>query len=307
MDNVKVSVCMITYNHEGFIKEAMQGVLKQETDFNIEFIIANDSSTDKTHEIISRLAKSTNRITIKYFAHDKNLGMIPNFVFALKKCTSKYIALCEGDDYWIDSLKLQKQVDFLENEICFTGVATNSKVIYENSEKKSHLFGKEVCRSLDIHDLLEARLFHTATFMFRKEHYKTDFPLNILSADRALFMLVACFGKIKLFNSVTAVYRKNEGGISRNVTSKQMKRDFKIAAYIQKYNNAFNVNKLKVFLSNTVLMYSHKLFFSDFVKYSTYFLWYNMLNKKGIKSKIKSVINNFRYIKTYFKKVDFRN
>ena len=108
-----VSICMITYNHEAFIAEAIESVLMQETDFDIELIIANDASSDKTHEIIESLVQNHPRKpSVQYINRIENIGMIPNFMDVINKASGDFIALCEGDDYWTDPLKLQKQKDF---------------------------------------------------------------------------------------------------------------------------------------------------------------------------------------------------
>ncbi len=117
-----VSVCMITYNHSDFIAQAIEGVLMQKTNFDFELIIADDFSTDNTRKIcLDYYERHPN--TIKLVLNNTNIGMMPNFIKALGNCTEKYTALCEGDDYWTDPFKLQKQIDFLEkNEnynLCF--------------------------------------------------------------------------------------------------------------------------------------------------------------------------------------------
>ena len=112
-----VSVVTITYNHELYISKTIDGVLMQNCDFDIEFIIANDNSIDKTDLVIKEHLKKNKipeNIKIGYSNHDENKGMMDNFIWALGKAEGKYIALCEGDDYWTDPLKLQKQVDILE-------------------------------------------------------------------------------------------------------------------------------------------------------------------------------------------------
>ena len=139
MNKPLVSVCMITYNHEKYIAEAIQGVLMQKTDFEIEFIIANDASTDNTHTLITEFAIDKKNITINYINHSVNSGMMSNFVSALQQCSGKYIALCEGDDYWTDPLKLQKQVDFMEANPEYAMIFTNGKVVYTNENNDSHL------------------------------------------------------------------------------------------------------------------------------------------------------------------------
>ena len=109
-----LSILMITYNHESYIEQAIKGVFSQKVNFPVEFVISNDCSTDKTHQKIEEILKdSPENFTIKYYNHTENLGMMENFIFSLKQCHGKYIALCEGDDYWIDNNKLQKQVNFL--------------------------------------------------------------------------------------------------------------------------------------------------------------------------------------------------
>lgn len=286
---IKVSVCMITYNHQEYILKALSSILNQECDFLFEIIISNDCSTDSTNDLITNFINENNLSKkIKYFDQKKNLGITPNFIFALNEGKGKYIAICEGDDYWIDPLKLQKQVDFLDNNHYFSAIATNSLVKYEGS-KKEHLFTTNIKPVLKTNELLGARHFHTATFMFKKEFLKDDFPKNILSADRTLFLLISCFGPIQLLEDVTAVYRKNEGGISRRVTSKQMKLDYKIANYIKKHNQDFNYNKLIIFITTTVLDYSFKIYFLDFVKASCNLILYNAKEVRGFSKKLKSI------------------
>ena len=115
MKNTLVSVVMITYNHEKYIQQAIEGVLMQKINFHIELIIADDTSPDQTENIVKKIiVEHPNGHWIKYTKHKFNKGVSKNFTWALKQAKGKYIALCEGDDYWTDPLKLQKQVDFLE-------------------------------------------------------------------------------------------------------------------------------------------------------------------------------------------------
>ncbi len=128
-----VSVAMITYGHENYIRQAIEGVLMQECNFEVELILCNDCSPDKTNDIIQDILKSNAKSDrIKYFNHKKNIGMMPNFIFSLQKCSGKYIALCDGDDYWTDPFKLQKQVDFLENNPDFVLCGTYNDILRKN-------------------------------------------------------------------------------------------------------------------------------------------------------------------------------
>ena len=113
MQKPKVSVCVITYNHQAYIEKCLDSILEQQTKFNYEIVIGEDCSTDRTASIIEDY--TTIHKNIRFLDNSRNLGAIPNFIRSIKACKKgKYIAFCEGDDYWIDDNKLQKQVDFLE-------------------------------------------------------------------------------------------------------------------------------------------------------------------------------------------------
>jgi len=110
-----VSVSMITYNHEEYIEEAILGVLMQETNFDIELIISNDNSPDRTDAIIRRIIKEHSKaFCIRYIKHNENIGAMPNSLHNLQLCSGKYVALCEGDDCWTDPEKLQIQIDEMQ-------------------------------------------------------------------------------------------------------------------------------------------------------------------------------------------------
>jgi len=133
-----VSVLMLTYNHQEFIAQAIEGVLSQKTTFDIELIIANDYSTDNTDSIIKKIIEKDNNAKekIKYINNSKNIGMQPNFILAYNHCKGKYIAECEGDDYWTDPLKLQKQVDFLEANPDYGMVHTELDLFWVKNGKR---------------------------------------------------------------------------------------------------------------------------------------------------------------------------
>ena len=120
-----VSVVMPTYNHEKYIARAIESILSQKTDFEYELVIGDDASSDRTQEIIWHYA-SQYPDKIKVICRKKNLGALKNSIGIIRKCQGKYLATCEGDDYWIDNEKLQKQVDFMEANpeysMCYTAV-----------------------------------------------------------------------------------------------------------------------------------------------------------------------------------------
>src|SRR4051794_3890726 len=119
---MKVSVCMITYNHERFIEQAVASALTQATSFEYEIVIGEDCSTDRTRNILIELQRA-NPDKIRLLLPEHNLGAQRNFVQTLDMCRGQYIAYLEGDDYWTSSAKLQQQVDFLDQHadfaICF--------------------------------------------------------------------------------------------------------------------------------------------------------------------------------------------
>ena len=120
-----VSIHMITYNHEPYIRQAIEGVMMQKTDFEFELIIGEDCSQDKTREICFEYQKRhPDKIRVLWSEHNVNVG--PNLTRVATRCRGEFIAYCEGDDYWIDSLKLQKQVDVMRRYpnvgLCYTDV-----------------------------------------------------------------------------------------------------------------------------------------------------------------------------------------
>ena len=108
-----VSIFSLAYNHEAFIEKAIESWLMQKTNFRVEAVIGEDNSTDKTREIVFDYAKKYPDF-IRVVTSDSNIGMRANSMRTRLACNGKYIAFCEGDDYWIDPLKLQKQVDIME-------------------------------------------------------------------------------------------------------------------------------------------------------------------------------------------------
>ncbi len=129
-EGVVLSVCMLAYNHEKWISRSIEGVLMQKTNFKYRLIIAEDCSNDGTREIILSYSKMYPDL-IRVFFNKNNLGLAQNFSQALTICKGKYIAICEGDDFWTDPYKLQNQVDFLENNHNCVIVSHNSTRLYE--------------------------------------------------------------------------------------------------------------------------------------------------------------------------------
>ena len=213
----KVSVVTITYGHEKYITETLDGVLMQQYPGPIEFIIANDHSPDKTDEVVKTYFQehpAPENFEIKYTRHPENKGMMPNFIWALEQATGKYIALCEGDDYWTDPLKLQKQVDFLEgNEefaICFHRVEHLKQDGISYADYDLNANTKEISY---LSDLLNGNFIHTPSVVFRNYGDFPDILQKLYPGDWNLHLINATHGKIKFINEYMGVYRIHSGGV----------------------------------------------------------------------------------------------
>jgi glycosyltransferase involved in cell wall biosynthesis len=216
-----VSVVMITYNHENFIRDAIEGVLMQTCDFDIELIVANDCSTDKTDEVILDIIKNHPRaMWIKYIKHEKNIGMMPNFVFALQECQGQYIALCDGDDYWSDTYKLQKQVSFLEANpeyIIHSGVAK----VFRGNENEEYIGAGEKDEVFELKDFYGQNHIATSTILFRND--VTNWPQefnNVIFGDWFLYMVLLHQSGLKAYRSteIFSVYRIHDKGIMKSLS-----------------------------------------------------------------------------------------
>ena len=229
---VLVSIVMITYGHEQFIREALEGVLMQEGGFDLELIIANDCSPDNTNLIISEILKSHPKAhKIRYINHEKNLGMMPNFIFALQQAYGNYIALCDGDDYWTDPLKLQKQVDFLENNLEYNLVGHHA------TDSNSKLIGKHEKDSFSFEDIYYRTLIiPTASMVFRNNIVFEDWITKVYGGDKAIIFLNAKKGKLKILPFIGSFYRLHSGGIEQLYKDDLRKSVRNINDYIIYYN-----------------------------------------------------------------------
>ncbi|KZY63321.1 glycosyltransferase [Oleiphilus sp. HI0066] len=121
-DNIVVSVCVITYKHSRYIRDCLEGIFNQRTTFEFEVIVGNDSSPDETARILNSYKDSVKR-SYTPINRPSNIGGKRNFVDVVARAKGEYIAICDGDDYWIDPLKLQKQYDALQRhpnvDLCF--------------------------------------------------------------------------------------------------------------------------------------------------------------------------------------------
>ncbi|MDO6758741.1 glycosyltransferase [Tamlana sp. 2_MG-2023] len=224
---VTVSVCIQTYQHKEYIQECLDSILIQKTNFDFEILLGDDASIDGTRKICELYAKKFPDKIRLFLHHRENNIKINNqptgrfiFLYNLYAAQGKYIALCEGDDYWTDPLKLQKQVDFLEANEAFVGVFHNTSYIDERvpnyMPKPWRTYNKDVFTAEDT--IRKTSLFHTSSYFFRNLNidYKNLANKRITSGDMYLLGLISKYGKLKLLNEFMSVYRKNEGGVTSN-------------------------------------------------------------------------------------------
>lgn len=213
MESVCVSVFMLAYNQEQYIAQAIDGVLMQRTNFPVELIIGEDLSTDATHDICRRYAaKYPDKI--KLLLNESNLGLGPNYVRTYGECTGKYVAICDGDDYWTDPLKLQKQVDFLEDQSDFEIVFTNNKNIYPSGKKEIRKIEGIPVES-SFRELVLENYITSVTALFRRQALSArmeDLIRELPYGDWPTYLwMTRDGGKIYFMSEVTAVYRKDFG------------------------------------------------------------------------------------------------
>jgi glycosyltransferase involved in cell wall biosynthesis len=211
-----ISVCMITYNHANFIEDSIENILNQIVENQIELIICDDCSFDNTEFIINKLINEhVNGSLIKYFRQNENIGMEKNFIFALKKCSGKYIAFCEGDDYWNDKYKLQKQIDFLENNNIYSACFHNVKVHNEvDLDKKIYDWSND--KEIALEDLFQGTYMKTCSLMIKNEQRKfSSMYLGLIPADDISlgFSILSDGSKAIYLSDSMSVYRIHAGGI----------------------------------------------------------------------------------------------
>ena len=211
-NNPVVSVFVMTYNHEKYIKQALDGILIQRNVECIEVVIGDDCSQDNTRNILlDYKAKYPN--IIRLLLHPKNIGAHNNQLEVMKRCQGKYVAICEGDDYWTNPYKLQKQVDFLEQNLDFNICCHRAKVL--NEIKKTIKTPKPLKQTVFIQeDVANHNFLQTLTEVFRNSAWKglSDGYFSSISGDYFINMMLSENGKVKYLPDVMAVYRQHETG-----------------------------------------------------------------------------------------------
>lgn len=252
MCEVKVSVCVLAYNQRNFIEKCICGIVSQKTNFEFEVLVHDDASTDGTAEIIKEYEKKYPNIIKPIYQKENRFskGVQISKTYNYPRAKGKYIAFCEGDDYWTDENKLQAQVDFLDNNPEFTGcftktlrknVITNEDICYKPSDEE--LNGKNV---FTIEDTIKGYFICTASVMYRFKKYKEEllntFPTGIINGDSYLIYFFSLHGKLKYLDRLSAVHTFNETGIWNSV--KQTADERNVRFWLEIINFPIEVRKL---------------------------------------------------------------
>lgn len=231
-----VSVHMITYNHELYIRQAIEGVMMQKTDFEFELVIGEDASTDKTREICFEYQKRyPDKIRVLWSEHNVNVG--PNLTRVTARCRGEFIACCEGDDYWIDPLKLQKQVGVMRKNsnvgLCFTDarIFADGGVQFRRwsdrmsgftsglVESKKYLlltmFGKNPYKQPGLEFWQMTATFLARSSVLRKAMEEHEiFHWKLMVGDSVFCIGLASLSDVYYIGDDTAVYRQTTSGLT---------------------------------------------------------------------------------------------
>lgn len=214
---MKLTIVTTTYNQEKYIGQAIEGMLMQKTNFEFHIVISNDNSTDGTQRILQQYKeKYPEKITI--INNEKNLGAMGNFINTLSQIKdTEYVALCDGDDFWTDENKLQKQIDFLDSNKDFSICFHKARLFYENKEKNDEIIPQGAKNVSTIEDLVKENYIVANSVVYRWKFNEIDlkeiFPDNIVPGDYYIHLLHAEDGKIKMINEVMSAYRRHEEGM----------------------------------------------------------------------------------------------
>lgn len=229
-----VSIVCDVYNHEDYLHDCLNSLVSQKTNFKYIILIHDDASTDSSSKIVREYVKKFPRLFDPIFQNEnqysKGVGIWKTIQFPRVK--TKYVAFCEGDDYWIDSYKLQKQVDFLESHNDYSGVFGNIIVRNEKNNNISEDKSAKESRNYTSTDVLKGTIFPLASVCVRKDVI-TNWDMNInANGDFILSYTATKLGKVYMLEDYVSVYRMTGKGVS----SSRGPRAYLIAEFSEWYN-----------------------------------------------------------------------
>ena len=279
-DGTMVTVICTTYNHERYLARALNSFVAQKTNFKFKIFVGEDCSTDNTRQILVEYAKKYPDLIVP-FLYRENMGSgAKNSYYLCQQATSPYVAICEGDDYWIDEYKLQKQFDRMEKDLSLRACFTNTVIKNNDGYTDSWLQKKDGDQLIPASypgfnssiDVLDAGYYithapaHTASMFFRW-NYDLQVPpryFEVMIADHFMMLMQMGEGKIAFLSDKTAVYWRNETGITWQGNDKEKRWRFtrlswvdfleELLAYFEKHHNKYArvpmENRLKLETAN---------------------------------------------------------
>lgn len=313
-----ISACIITYNHEKYIRQCLEGAVNQQVDFPYEIVVGVDKSDDNTNLICKEFQEKYPHI-IRLKVHEERLGMKGNSMNTVGRCQGKYIAICEGDDCWTNELKLQRQVSFLENNPDCSMCYHPTTVKYADNSKPDKITGpegrmNEITYKFSMDEVICGRLgIWTAAMVFRRE-VLNDIPKwgnKITFGDVALKLLCASKGKIGYLGpDPMSIYNRNvenawsfQEGKSIEWEENRMKNHLEVLDYFDEFTNfnhsasianqkkkmtlqyILNMMKFHSGRENKKLLFNHKKQLFDFKNKLTILIWFRFLIGKKLYNK----------------------
>lgn len=239
MGNPLVSIACITYNHASFIRQCLDGFIMQQVDFEFEIVIHDDASTDGTRDIILEYCAKYPHLFRPILQEENKYkdgkGIYARFVFP--ECRGKYIAMCEGDDYWTDSLKLQKQVDYLRSNSDYVMCSHAYESLLQNENKILTSYGVKSF-TYDLKFLIQGGwAYQPLTIVFDKNQLDSNYYLYRNTKDMSLFYALLKNGKGRYLEDTMAIYRVHNNGVWSGLNLE--------AQFITNFNNRIGIYEIE--------------------------------------------------------------
>ena len=291
LDLPLASVCMRTYNLEKYVSQAIESVLSQVTTFPYEIIIDDDKSTDGTRNIIKQYMEDYPHI-IKANFHEKNIGTRRNLVRNLQNARGKYIAPCDGDDYWTDIFKLQKQVDFLEQNKEYAITYCSLDALLKDGTIRKGLYNNQ---DLEVEQIQKYSLrTGICAVCFRNVEIIKNYPFEYQCApvdDMFLWPLIGAYGKAKYLSDISpSIYRYHSKGDFQGLASRQRR----INIYL-----TFLALSMYFLRSNNMPLYKHfhkKAIGRSLILHSRFYYIHNALIFEKVKNKLIRIKRSFNQV-----------
>lgn len=265
-----VSICSLVYNHEPYLRQCLDGFVMQQTSFPFEVVIHDDASTDGSAAIIREYATRYPNIFVPIYQTENQYsqGKKVSSTYVFPRARGKYIALCEGDDYWTDPLKLQKQVDFLEANPEYSMCFHSANVFCQSSGQYNDLFAYVQDREYEGVEFIKKWTVPTASVCFRRNVIDSELYQTVrknpyfVYGDLILFLSCASLGRIRGLSSMMSVYRRLDNGAVLSAKSPEM--EVRLCRQVLAYAECFGEKYTKVcrdiFFERSSMFYLASLF-----------------------------------------------